>query len=100
MAAAPSAREKEVVEEEEAEEEESPSKVTKASGRGRPRGRGWPAADAAEPAPAELLAQLPAPSKARFTGPSREEEELLWQQGYSCVGGVDEAGRGPLAGEP
>eukprot|EP00960_Hanusia_phi_P076529 768573-Hanusia_phi.AAC.1 len=30
--------------------------------------------------------------------PSREHEELLWQEGFKQVAGVDEAGRGPLAG--
>lgn len=32
-------------------------------------------------------------------GPTREYEEDLWGQGYKLVAGVDEAGRGPLAGE-
>ncbi|KAL4435166.1 hypothetical protein ABPG77_001848 [Micractinium sp. CCAP 211/92] len=31
-------------------------------------------------------------------GPTREYEEDLWGQGYKLVAGVDEAGRGPLAG--
>ncbi|GAB4823564.1 hypothetical protein N2152v2_010610 [Parachlorella kessleri] len=31
-------------------------------------------------------------------GPSREYEKELWQQGYANVAGIDEAGRGPLAG--
>ncbi len=30
--------------------------------------------------------------------PSFEEEKRLWQQGYRLVAGVDEVGRGPLAG--
>jgi len=30
--------------------------------------------------------------------PTLREERLLWQQGHSLVAGVDEAGRGPLAG--
>jgi hypothetical protein len=39
---------------------------------------------------------LPAPAAAE--GPSRQYEQGLWQQGYARVAGVDEAGRGPLAG--
>eukprot|EP00898_Chlorokybus_atmophyticus_P001665 jgi/Chlat1/249/Chrsp1S03152 len=31
-------------------------------------------------------------------GPTREMEAELWAQGYSHVAGIDEAGRGPLAG--
>lgn len=31
-------------------------------------------------------------------GPTREMEQELWEQGYKLVAGVDEAGRGPLAG--
>lgn len=30
--------------------------------------------------------------------PNFIEEKKLWRQGYKCVAGVDEAGRGPLAG--
>ena len=30
--------------------------------------------------------------------PSFSEEKKLWKQGYKCVAGLDEAGRGPLAG--
>ncbi|KAL4436728.1 hypothetical protein ABPG75_003867 [Micractinium tetrahymenae] len=36
--------------------------------------------------------------KAAAGGPSREYEQELWDQGYRLVAGVDEAGRGPLAG--
>jgi ribonuclease HII len=36
--------------------------------------------------------------KAASEGPSREYERDLWQQGFKRVAGVDEAGRGPLAG--
>jgi ribonuclease HII len=32
------------------------------------------------------------------SGPSRATEQRLWAQGYQAVAGVDEAGRGPLAG--
>ena len=42
-----------------------------------------------------------AASKAKKTtsgGPTREMEQQLWRQGFSFVVGVDEAGRGPLAG--
>jgi ribonuclease HII len=31
-------------------------------------------------------------------GPTRERERRLWARGYAAVAGVDEAGRGPLAG--
>ena len=31
-------------------------------------------------------------------GPTREREKELWGEGYELVAGVDEAGRGPLAG--
>jgi len=30
--------------------------------------------------------------------PNFEEEKILWQKGFKCVAGLDEAGRGPLAG--
>lgn len=30
--------------------------------------------------------------------PNFEEEKILWEQGFKCVAGLDEAGRGPLAG--
>jgi ribonuclease HII len=30
--------------------------------------------------------------------PNFNEEKILWQQGFKCVVGLDEAGRGPLAG--
>ena len=30
--------------------------------------------------------------------PTREIEKILYESGYKCVAGVDEAGRGPLAG--
>lgn len=38
------------------------------------------------------------PAKLKAPGPTRELEAELWQQGYASVAGVDEAGRGPLAG--
>lgn len=31
-------------------------------------------------------------------GPSFDEEERLWRWGYKLIAGIDEAGRGPLAG--
>lgn len=31
-------------------------------------------------------------------GPTREMEQALWREGFPCVIGVDEAGRGPLSG--
>jgi len=36
------------------------------------------------------------PAAAR--GPTREMEQALWREGFPCVIGVDEAGRGPLSG--
>ena len=39
-----------------------------------------------------------APAAEPSTGPSRIYERELWQQGHARVAGVDEAGRGPLAG--
>lgn len=36
--------------------------------------------------------------KASGTAPTNEEEEALHSQGYSLVAGLDEVGRGPLAG--
>lgn len=39
-------------------------------------------------------------TKLKAPGPTRELEAELWQQGYASVAGVDEAGRGPLAGGP
>lgn len=32
------------------------------------------------------------------SGPTRAAEQALWAQGFKAVAGVDEAGRGPLAG--
>jgi ribonuclease HII len=32
------------------------------------------------------------------SGPTRAAEQRLWAQGFKAVAGVDEAGRGPLAG--
>ena len=61
------------------------------------------AADEAAPATAAAEEAAPArkaggKAKAAGGGPSREFERELWQQGYARVAGVDEAGRGPLAG--
>lgn len=36
--------------------------------------------------------------KPKKTGPDFSEEQKLWQQGYDFVAGLDEVGRGPLAG--
>ncbi len=36
--------------------------------------------------------------KAKLESPTLKEEQKLWQQGYDFVAGVDEVGRGPLAG--
>ncbi|MDO8558913.1 MAG: ribonuclease HII, partial [bacterium] len=30
--------------------------------------------------------------------PTFLEEKKLWKEGFKCVAGLDEAGRGPLAG--
>ena len=38
------------------------------------------------------------PKKPKKAGPSRHHEQLYWDQGKKLVCGVDEAGRGPLAG--
>jgi ribonuclease HII len=38
------------------------------------------------------------PSAKQLTGPTRALESQKWSQGYKAVAGVDEAGRGPLAG--
>ncbi|MBP1690943.1 MAG: ribonuclease, partial [Bacteroidetes bacterium] len=35
---------------------------------------------------------------ARDSGPGLSYEQALWEKGLSLVAGVDEAGRGPLAG--
>jgi len=57
---------------------------------------------------AELLARLTGqeakgsegskPKRRRRQGPTRAREEELWSEGYDKVAGVDEVGRGPLAG--
>ena len=39
-----------------------------------------------------------AAAKAHVGGLSRQYEEVLWSKGFKAVAGVDEAGRGPLAG--
>ena len=58
-----------------------------------------PAADAgtATAAPQRKGPGRPKQAKLPSTA-SREFEEELWAQGYKLVAGVDEAGRGPLAG--
>lgn len=69
------------------------------------------AAGAAGPAGDEPVGRVPAVSagassgKAKgrsssksSSGPSRAMEQRLWGQGFRAVAGVDEAGRGPLAG--
>ena len=33
-----------------------------------------------------------------MTRPNFNEEKILWQKGFKFVAGLDEAGRGPLAG--
>jgi hypothetical protein len=55
--------------------------------------------DAASTAAAQQAAMAPKrAAKPTAEGPSRALERELWQQGYARVAGVDEAGRGPLAG--
>ena len=39
-----------------------------------------------------------APAPTPSGGPTRDDEHELWQSGFARVAGVDEAGRGPLAG--
>lgn len=58
---------------------------------------------AAPPSPAGKTSSRQKPgnsssSKAASSGPTRAAEQRLWAQGYQAVVGVDEAGRGPLAG--
>jgi ribonuclease HII len=46
----------------------------------------------------ELSPNPPVPKVLTKAGPTREAEMLQWADGYKRVAGVDEAGRGPLAG--
>ncbi|GJP77702.1 hypothetical protein CLOP_g8061 [Closterium sp. NIES-67] len=57
---------------------------------------GAPAAPASPAAPAGGLKRKRAASKAK--GPDRRMEQSVWSRGFKHVYGVDEAGRGPLAG--
>lgn len=41
---------------------------------------------------------MPKRRKSEGAGPTLEAEVAAYAAGYSCVGGIDEAGRGPLAG--
>jgi len=60
-------------------------------------------APAAKPKTGEKSAAKPKTGKksaaaASHKGPTREHEARLWAKGHRAVAGVDEAGRGPLAG--
>jgi ribonuclease HII len=55
------------------------------------------AADAAAEAPSAPLAKK-SPKSSSSSGPTRDREARLWAKGHAAVAGVDEAGRGPLAG--
>ena len=60
-----------------------------------------PAPAASKRAPQKKPAATATAPRAKKTaggGPTREMEQQLWRQGCSFVVGVDEAGRGPLAG--
>lgn len=68
--------------------------------RKRARKTGTAPTGAVEPAAATALLdkESSATSSTNASGPSRCYEEELWEAGYPAVAGVDEAGRGPLAG--
>lgn len=52
-----------------------------------------------EPAAAPAKARKGAKAGAApASGPTRAREAALWSRGFAAVAGVDEAGRGPLAG--
>jgi ribonuclease HII len=59
------------------------------------RSRPNPPSAEAGPSAGEAAA---AGSGPRSQGLSRSYEDAFWKQGYGMVAGVDEAGRGPLAG--
>lgn len=56
----------------------------------------------APPPPAKRRRAAPtapaAPTPRAGAGPTRDREARLWARGFGAVAGVDEAGRGPLAG--
>lgn len=65
----------------------SPARSRRASPRARP-----------PPAPKRTAASALAAPAAPAAGPTRAAEARLWARGFAAVAGVDEAGRGPLAG--
>ena len=62
------------------------------------------AVDTSEPVPKRAKrapkAAVPSPAKPAKAahGPTRAHEKTFWDKGFTRVAGVDEAGRGPLAG--
>lgn len=64
----------------------------------RKRQRRAPAVSGEDAGGASPAARRGRKAKAPAPCPTRDHERELWQQGYRRVAGVDEAGRGPLAG--
>ncbi|KAF6261329.1 ribonuclease H-like domain-containing protein [Scenedesmus sp. NREL 46B-D3] len=58
------------------------------------------AAPAANPKPSMQVSKASSSGSSvkAANGPSRAAEQAMWAKGYKAVAGVDEAGRGPLAG--
>lgn len=57
-----------------------------------------PTAAAKQKAARNVSKKASSKSSSSNNGLSRAKEQQLWSQGYQAVAGVDEAGRGPLAG--
>eukprot|EP00897_Mesotaenium_endlicherianum_P007387 jgi/Mesen1/6677/ME000343S05848 len=85
-----------------ASQEAEHKQVVKSSRRLSRRGEGNPGAEGLQEAEEDEASIKVEPRRARSkivkAGPTRDLEEELWAQGFQRVAGVDEAGRGPLAG--
>jgi len=85
--------------------EEKLEKQTKGRQKKRPQdvsksnpAEGQTNAESTQGAIPEALESLRSAASGKHQMPDRKMEFALWEKGFTCVAGVDEAGRGPLAG--
>jgi hypothetical protein len=79
--------------------EEKLEKQTKGRQKKRPQdAEGQTTAESTQGAIPEALESLHSAASGKHPMPDRKMEFALWEKGFTCVAGVDEAGRGPLAG--
>lgn len=74
------------------------SKAAAAAAAGEPDAAPKPRKRAASTATTNSTRSSKSAAAAPKPGPTRDRERRLWQRGFKLVAGVDEAGRGPLAG--